>query len=177
MNTPTSTTRRLRDLPGIRLLKRPYRWLKNYNTPERGNVRKLRALRDRHRGQRGVVIGNGPSLRVEDLDRLGGEVTFASNKIFLAFPETSWRPTYYSVSDILVARNNLEEINNLTSAQDLRELGQGGLSRPPRDPVAPGAEPPEQRFSEDCASAFTAASPSSTSSFSSLSTWASEKST
>ncbi|WP_435011817.1 hypothetical protein P12x_006051 (plasmid) [Tundrisphaera lichenicola] len=147
----TSTTRRLHDLPGIRLLKRPYRWLKNYYTPEAVNVRKLRALRDRHRGRRGVVLGNGPSLRVEDLGRLGGDVTFASNKIFLAFPETSWRPTYYSVSDILVAQNNLEEINTLRLAKifgsSVKEVF------PDRTDILWLRErnAPEQSFSEDCA--------------------------
>jgi hypothetical protein len=152
MNTPTSpTTRRLRDLPGVRLLKRPYRWLKNYHTPEAINTRRLRALRNRHQGRRGVVIGNGPSLRVEDLDRLAGEVTFASNKIFLAFPETSWRPTYYSVSDILVARNNREEIEKLDLAKIFGSSVKEVFPDRPEILWLPERISPEQDFSEDCA--------------------------
>ena len=72
--------------------------------------RRLRAMRNCHWGQRAFVIGNGPSLTIDDLGRLKGEITFASNKVYLAFNETSWRPTYYSVSDVLVAENNRREI-------------------------------------------------------------------
>lgn len=70
-------------------------------------------LHDCHKGRRAFVLGNGPSLRVEDLDRLQGEITFASNKIYLAFDQTEWRPTYYTVADYLVAANNCDIISNL----------------------------------------------------------------
>lgn len=60
------------------------------------------------RGRRAFVIGNGPSLQIGDLDRLRNEVTFASNRIFLAFEQTAWRPTYYSICDHMVAANNAE---------------------------------------------------------------------
>jgi hypothetical protein len=74
------------------------------------NNQKLAQLTNRHAGQRAVIIGMGPSLKTEDLDRLQGVVTFACNKIYLAFEKTEWRPTYYSVCDILVAQNNREKI-------------------------------------------------------------------
>ena len=45
------------------------------------------------------VIGNGPSLKAEDLEMLTGEVTFASNRIFGIFDKTTWRPTYYASQD------------------------------------------------------------------------------
>ena len=141
---------RLKGLPGIRLLGRPYRWLKNRNAPEARSTRKLQALRGRHRGRRGVVIGNGPSLRVEDLARLEGEITFASNKIFLAFDQVAWRPTFYSVSDILVAKNNREAINGL----DLFKVF--GDSVAPEFPAQNDIiwlrerSPSVQQFSEDC---------------------------
>ncbi len=81
--------------------------------------RKVRALRNLHRGRRAFVLGNGPSLCVPDLDRLQGEVTFASNKIFLCFDQTAWRPTYYSVEDPLVMEQNLESIHALTGTTKL----------------------------------------------------------
>jgi hypothetical protein len=49
-----------------------------------------------------------------DLDCLAGDVTFASNKIFLAFDQTDWRPTYYSVEDHMVLENNRAQIENLS---------------------------------------------------------------
>lgn len=75
--------------------------------------RRLHRLANRHRGRRAFVLGNGPSLLTADLDRLQDEITFASNKIYLAFDDTAWRPTYYSVVDVLVARNNAEKIRGL----------------------------------------------------------------
>lgn len=77
------------------------------------NARRIEKLRGRHRGRRAVIIGNGPSLKVEDLTRLQGEITFAANKIFLAFDRTPWRPTYYNVEDPLVIQQNYEKINSL----------------------------------------------------------------
>lgn len=74
----------------------------------------IECLRNRYQGQRCFIIGNGPSLRIEDLEALRGEVTFASNKIYLSFDETTWRPTFYSVEDRLVARNNADRITALT---------------------------------------------------------------
>lgn len=61
------------------------------------------------------MIGNGPSLRIEDLDKLksNSDVTIASNKIYLAFNDTEWRPSYYTVADLLVATQNDNEIKQL----------------------------------------------------------------
>lgn len=60
------------------------------------------SLKNKYKGQRGFVIGNGPSLKMKDLDKLKDEVTIASNKIYLAFESTTWRPTFYTIADPLV---------------------------------------------------------------------------
>jgi len=72
----------------------------------------LEKLRDAHAGKRVVVMGNGPSLSRIDFDDLKGEITFASNKIFLAFDKTDWRPTYYSVEDDLVIIQNIGKLRS-----------------------------------------------------------------
>lgn len=59
----------------------------------------VRSLRNIHTGKRAFIIGGGPSLRMEDLDVLQDEITLASNKIYLAFEKTRWRPTYYCITD------------------------------------------------------------------------------
>lgn len=41
------------------------------------------------------VVGNGPSLRWTPLDKLKGEICFATNRINLIYPYTDWRPTHY----------------------------------------------------------------------------------
>ena len=58
-------------------------------------------FKDRYNGERCFIIGNGPSLKTHDLDRLQNEITFASNHIYLSFDKTSWRPSYYVVQDDL----------------------------------------------------------------------------
>ncbi len=70
------------------------------------NEKALKALKGIHKGRRAFVIGNGPSLRYADLDRLSAELTFASNKIYLAFSHTDWRPTYYAAEDALFGRQH-----------------------------------------------------------------------
>jgi len=69
-----------------------------------------RSLKGIHNGRRGFVLGNGPSLRIEDLDRLQGEISIASNKIFLAFEKTAWRPDYLTITDELVMPKVLDDL-------------------------------------------------------------------
>lgn len=68
-----------------------------------------------HKGKRCFVIGNGPSLTVDDLDKLhkNNEITFASNKIFQLFDDTDWRPTYFSTCDTNLFNNNKEKLLHL----------------------------------------------------------------
>jgi hypothetical protein len=79
----------------------------------RQNDEKLLALKDIHRGKRIFIVGNGPSLTVDDLNKLKDEITFASNRITLIFDQTDWRPTYYTLCDGVVARENTEMVRAL----------------------------------------------------------------
>lgn len=73
----------------------------------------FKAIRGRHHGRRGFVIGNGPSLRIEDLTRLAKtvDITIASNKVYLAFDQTPWRPDYYSIVDILLWKKVRQDLH------------------------------------------------------------------
>jgi hypothetical protein len=57
------------------------------------------ALKGSKKGKRCFIIGNGPSLLIEDLNKLKNEDTFAVNEIHKCFPKTTWRPTYYLIMD------------------------------------------------------------------------------
>ena len=59
----------------------------------------LKELKDKYKGKRCFIIGNGPSLTKADLEMLQNEITFATNKIYQIFPQTNWRPTYYGMLD------------------------------------------------------------------------------
>ncbi|MTJ16847.1 MULTISPECIES: 6-hydroxymethylpterin diphosphokinase MptE-like protein [unclassified Dolichospermum] len=74
------------------------------------NSSEIKRLRNIHKGERCVIVGMGPSLKIEDLEKLKGTITFACNKVFLAYEKTNWRPNYYTVSDVLIAKNSSEEI-------------------------------------------------------------------
>ena len=73
----------------------------------------LRQYRNIHKDARCFIIGTGPSLTVEDLEKLKGEVTFGSNRIFEIFEQTDWRPTYYMNQDYQLICKFTEEIRNL----------------------------------------------------------------
>ncbi|MCM1100969.1 MAG: DUF115 domain-containing protein [Acetatifactor muris] len=57
--------------------------------------------KDIHKGKRIFVIGNGPSLRVEDLDTLhrNREICIAANKIYKIYDRTKWRADYIGMYD------------------------------------------------------------------------------
>ena len=44
---------------------------------------------------RAFIVGNGPSLRNTNLDKLIGEVSFGCNNVHLIYKQTKWRPTHY----------------------------------------------------------------------------------
>ncbi|WP_226677965.1 6-hydroxymethylpterin diphosphokinase MptE-like protein [Mesobacillus jeotgali] len=81
------------------------------NIPLTMNNYKILNYKNKFAGKRCFIIGNGPSLRPEDLEKLKGEFTFASNKIYKIFDKTSWRPTFYMVVDPTVLEENVKEIN------------------------------------------------------------------
>lgn len=63
-------------------------------------------FKDAYKGRRCFLIGNGPSLKTQDLDLLHarGEITFACNKIFNVFDQTKWRPDFYFLIDVYVLK-------------------------------------------------------------------------
>lgn len=81
------------------------------------NSRKLEALRDIHKGKRCFIVCNGPSLKAEDLNKIqkSGDISFGCNKIDKIFPNTSWRPTYYCVTDEGYQYSLLDEMQRIPS--------------------------------------------------------------
>lgn len=76
-----------------------------------GYSSELRKMRGQKQGQSCFIIGNGPSLRVSDLEAIQHLDSFGSNKLYKIFSKTTWRPTYYTISDWRGLEN--EEINFL----------------------------------------------------------------
>lgn len=77
--------------------------------------KKLEKFKNIHNQKRCFIIGNGPSLNVEDLNLLGlnKEITFGTNRIFNIFDKTAWRPTYYCIQDFVLINNIKDKINKV----------------------------------------------------------------
>lgn len=61
----------------------------------------LEKYKDLYSGRRCFVVGTGPSLRIEDLDKmmLNGDICISVNGIIQAFSLTKWRPDFYMLID------------------------------------------------------------------------------
>lgn len=88
------------------------------------NRRLVLKYKNIYKGKRCFIIGNGPSLKPEDLDRIQGEITFAANRIYMIFPKTSWRPTFYCVQDenvlLEMEKRDLEKTANESQSTFMR---------------------------------------------------------
>lgn len=73
----------------------------------------IKKYKNKYKNQRCFIIGNGPSLLIEDLEKLKNENTFASHMIYKVFNETDWRPKFYCVEDIKLLTNNLDDLQKL----------------------------------------------------------------
>lgn len=82
--------------------------------PLTANERRLIDLRDKFKGRRCFVIGNGPSLKGMDLSPLKSEITIGCNSLFLMFDRMGFVPTFYTVEDVLVAEDRAKELNSLS---------------------------------------------------------------
>ncbi|EKN69388.1 hypothetical protein BABA_10021 [Neobacillus bataviensis LMG 21833] len=76
------------------------RFLRIMGISRKGRYEKLKELKNKHTGERCFIVATGPSLTINDLEKLDHEFTFSMNSICLAFQETDWRPTYYGIQDI-----------------------------------------------------------------------------
>gem|GEM_PF-3940544 len=63
------------------------------------NFNQLVSLKNSQIGKIGFLIGNGPSVRIEDLEHLSDAYTFGCNRLYLAYNQMKFRPTYLMSSD------------------------------------------------------------------------------
>lgn len=75
--------------------------LKGETKELRGAQKQIRTFYKKHDGDKCFVIGNGPSLQLQDLNRIyeKGIASFGSNMIFNCYAKTKWRPDYHFFAD------------------------------------------------------------------------------
>lgn len=79
-------------------------------------VSDLSALKDRHKGERCFILGNGPSLNKTNLSLLRDETVFACNAVHLLFDRIDWRPAYYTCVDSQVLPDRAPDIEAMLTA-------------------------------------------------------------
>ena len=71
---------------------------------------RIMVYKDKFKGKKAWLIGNGKSVRKEDLELLRDEVTFGFNRIHLAYDDMDFRPTYLVSGDQQVINDFGNEI-------------------------------------------------------------------
>lgn len=111
---------------------------------------RLHRLRDRHRGERCVIVANGPSLNAMDLTLLRTETIIGLNKIYLGFERFGFYPRYYVAINPTVVQQAAEVIGRLncvkfigSQAARRASLGEDALT------YMLDTETPPARFSTD----------------------------
>jgi hypothetical protein len=79
----------------------------------RASIQGLTQYQDKHKGERCVIIGNGPSLKKTDVSKIKNEFTFGMNRIYLAFPDWGFETSYFVSINDLVIEQCAEDIQSL----------------------------------------------------------------
>lgn len=111
-------------------------------------MKRLEWLRNRHAGQRGVLVANGPSLNAMDLGFLRHETVIGMNKIYLGFRKFFFYPRYY----VAVNRKVIEQSHQQIAAMNcVKFIGSRGRDIVPVDALTHHLETqePYARFCPD----------------------------
>ncbi len=87
--------------------------LKNYQLTTYS--KDIKKFNDIHNKKRCFFVGNGPSLKADDLTKLhnNGDITFGFNRVYNIFDDTPWRPTFYISQDEKMLAGCRDIINNI----------------------------------------------------------------
>ena len=84
-----------------------------------------------HKGERLILVCNGPSLMNEDFNLIEGELKFAMNKIYLGFKDLNFYPNYYIAINKLVIEQSISQINNLNCISFISENSRDKIVKKP----------------------------------------------
>ena len=85
-------------------------WQVSKDPNYQASIHRMLTLKDKHKGQRCFIIGNGPSLKKTDLTLLKNEVTFGTNRIYLLFDQIGFSTNYYVSINRLVIEQCAKDI-------------------------------------------------------------------
>lgn len=119
------------------------------------DIARLASMKDKYKGERIFIIGNGPSINRTPLHLLKNEYTFGVNRIYLLYDRIKWKPSFYTALDWRVVPDVAREINALTGSTFFFEERFRGLLREGDDVYyythgpAPSDRPEDKAFSHD----------------------------
>lgn len=67
--------------------------------PQTNKFAGLEIYKNIHNGKRCFIIATGPSLTIEDIEKIKNEYTFAMNSFVKVLDDISYTPTYYGIQD------------------------------------------------------------------------------
>ncbi len=75
----------------------------------------IQKLKNKHRNEKCFIIGNGPSLQIGDLENIQRLKipSFGMNLIYGMYESTTWRPTYYVITECEIYHTYLDDIKHL----------------------------------------------------------------
>ena len=79
---------------------------------------KILKYKNKYNGKKCFIIGNGPSLQIDDLEKIMNEYTFASNGIYALYKHTKWRPRFYCAWDRFFCQEKMEDLDNINELMD-----------------------------------------------------------
>ncbi len=95
------STERIITALGARIKDIPHLLAWRLNLPlAKQNKAKLKSFHNIHKGKRGFIVANGPSLKKTDLSLLKDEITIGMNRIYMSAKENNFIPKYLVVHDI-----------------------------------------------------------------------------
>lgn len=65
----------------------------------KNKYRQLSKYKNIYKGNRCFIVGTGPSLSINDINKLSGEICFGVNTLYKYYSDTNWRANYYCVID------------------------------------------------------------------------------
>ncbi len=81
-------------------------------TFDNSKYNKIAQLKNSYAGKRCFIVATGPSLTLEDLDKIKNEYSFSMNSAVRLFDRTDWRPDFYGCQDCSVYEQMRDNISS-----------------------------------------------------------------
>lgn len=83
---------------------------------------KFKKLKNKYENRRCFLIGNGPSLKMEDLEKLSNDVSVGCNGLIQLFTKCGWKPTCFYFADPTFIRQYVYNENKVKEITDNCEI-------------------------------------------------------